>query len=194
MLNKLFSSKTRAKILTLFFTNPEKRFYQNELREKLRERLSVIQHELKRLEEIGLLQSDKEGNRRYYSLDKKNPLFPELRSIVLKTTAVGDILRKEFKRIGKIRLSFIYGSFASGQEYAKSDIDLMIIGQIDLRKLNNIISRLESKIGREINYSLYSVQDIQKRKKEKDDFILSVLKEKKIILVGDENDELFDFH
>jgi predicted nucleotidyltransferase len=83
--------------------------------------------------------------------------------------------------------TFIYGSFAKGEEREGSDIDLLIIGEVDEDKLIEEVGRLERKLQREINYAIYGKEDFNKKKKEGNFFILDILKEKKIFLIGDEN-------
>lgn len=185
MLEKLFTSKTRVKLLTLFLLNPETEIYVREIVRRVGENNNAVRRELKNLEEIGLLSSMKKGNLRYYTVNKKMSIFSELTNIILKTEAVGKILIENLIRLGKIRAAFIYGSFAEGSAGGKSDIDLFIIGRVNEGELIRNIDKLEKQLSREINYVLFTEEEVNERIKNKDPFITNVLKEKKVMLMGD---------
>lgn len=185
MLEKLFTSKTRVKLLTLFLLNPETEMYVREIVRRVDENNNAVRRELKNLEEIGLLSSMKKGNLRYYTVNKKMSIFSELTNIILKTEAVGKILTENLIRLGKIRAAFIYGSFAEGSAGGKSDIDLFIIGRVNEGELIRNIDKLEKQLSREINYVLFTEEEVNERIKNKDPFIINVLKEKKVMLMGD---------
>lgn len=124
----------------------------------------------------------------YLYLNTEHPLFEELKSIIAKTVGVEGSLRKSLSAIKRIKISFIYGSFASKSQKAASDIDIMIIGDPEISDLNEEIARLEKKLKREINITLYSLDEYKVKKKSKSGFILDLLKNPKIILTGKEDD------
>ena len=190
MLNSLYitKSKIRRDLLTLFFTNQSNKYYLRELQRLLGYSAGSIRRELLKFQEDNLFNIDKVANLVYYSLNTKHPLFKELKSIVSKTVGVEATLKKLLSKIKDINISFIYGSFASKREKAESDIDLMIVGDPDTSLLNEKISEFERKIKREINPTIYSLEEYKLRKKNKSGFILDLLKNKKIILIGNEND------
>jgi predicted nucleotidyltransferase len=185
MIEAIISSKTRVKLLTLFLLNSDKRFYVRELVRKTGENINSVRRELGRLEGIGLLTSYAEGNMRYYSVNKKMPIYEELKSIFLKTEGIGKVIKSNLSEIGKIKSAFIYGSFAKGEEHLSSDIDLMIIGDVDEKKLLLMIKKAEEKLSREINYTIFSKEEFMSRLKKKDPFISNVMDEEKIMLLGD---------
>ncbi len=187
-ITKIFKSKTRKALFRIYFTNPEKEYYLRELERILDIPVSMIRKELVNLEKSGIFKSRKKGNLLYYSLDKSYPLYNELRNIVFKTIGVSGFLEKKLKKIEGLKLAFIYGSFAKKEEKLTSDIDLFLIGNIDEDELIKIIEDSENSLKREINYSLYSKEDFQKKKKEKDPFISELLENSKIFLVGYENE------
>lgn len=187
MLHKLFSSKLRVDLLSLFFGRPDEEFYVREIEKLLQEDVGNISRELKNLEGIGLLMSRKKGNLKYYLLDRKFPLYDELRSIILKTRGAAGVLTTSLRGMGQIDFAFIYGSFAAGQETAKSDIDLMVIGDVSLEQLISRLKEPEMTLGREINASLYDIREIRKRLREKEPFIARVMKEPKTMLIGEED-------
>lgn len=184
----LTKSKLRKDLLRLYFTNPDKEYYLRELERMINFPVGNIRRELLKLESRGLFTFRRQGNLSYYSLNKKHPLFKVFKSVISKTIGVEGELRNTLSRVKGIKLAFIYGSFAKGAERIASDIDLFIIGHINEENLIKAISQAETALKREINYSLYSRKDFEKKKKEKDYFIKELIREPKIFLVGDENE------
>ena len=190
MLESLYIAKSniRRDLLTLFFTNHSQSYYLRELQRTLGYSAGSIRRELLRFQKDGLFNTEKVGNLLYYSLNIKHPLFKELKSIVSKTVGVEGSLKKMLSSIGKIKVAFIYGSFAAKKEKASSDIDLMIVGNPDNSDLNKKIAELENKLKREVNPTIYSLEEYKIKKKAKSGFILNLLKSPKILLIGHRDD------
>jgi len=167
--------------------NPTARFYARELARMVDEHYNAVWQELGSLEEIGLLLSEKDARVKYYSLNQGFPIYPELKSIILKTAGLGDLLRQELQNLGSVEEAFIYGSVAAGKEDAASDIDLMLIGEIDLLALAPVIAGLEERVGRSINYVVYSPEEFKERKDQRDPFLEEVLKGPIVMLIGRED-------
>lgn len=184
---RITKSKLREELLTLYFTTPNKKYYLRELERILNFSVGNIRRELIKLESTGLFLSENKGNLVYYYLNKSYPLFKELKSIIFKTSGAPKMLQNILNKFDGIDRAFIYGSFAKGKERESSDIDLLIIGEVNEDKLIEVISNVERKLQREINYSIYGKEDFKKKEKEGRPFILDILKEKKIFLIGDEN-------
>jgi len=187
-ISKIFRSKTRKELFRLYFTNPDQEYYLRELERLLHTPVSMIRKELMRLEGDGIFLSRKRGNTTCYLLDKSYPLFDELKSIVSKTIGVQGLLKEILRRTKGIEFAFIYGSFAKREETAKSDIDLFIVGKPDEARLLREINKLEGKLKREINYSIFKKEEYRQKVKEKDSFIMDLFKNPKIFLIGDSND------
>jgi len=181
-------SKLREELLALYFTNPDKKYYLRELERILKFSVGNIRRELIKLESTGLFLSESKGNLVYYYLNQSYPLFEELKSIIFKTSGAPKMLQNFLEKFNGISHAFIYGSFAKGEEKEDSDIDLLIIGEVNEDKLIEMISKLERKLQREINYAIYEKENFSKKKKEDNSFILDILKEKKIFLIGEENE------
>lgn len=98
------------------------------------------------------------------------------------------MLKESLKKIKGIEYAFIYGSFAKDEEKETSDIDLFIIGKVDEGKLIDEANKLEKKLQREISFTLYEKSDFEQKKKEGNPFILEVVKERKIFLIGDKSE------
>lgn len=188
MLQKLFSSRVRVEILSVFLMNPERELYVREVERLTGEDYKNVSMELRNLEEIGLLSSRNEGNLKYFSLNKGFVIYEELKSIFMKTKGAVGIIREAVSTKRHIDYAFIYGSFATGEERAESDIDVMVIGEISLEEVLRLIRGPEEKLSREINVSLYDLQEMRKRVKDRNPFIMEVLEGSKIMLVGDEDE------
>jgi predicted nucleotidyltransferase len=187
MLEKLFSSKVRVELLTLFLTHPGERYYTRQLERLLGRSPRALQQELHRLESIGLLRSQAEANVKYYTADPDFPLYPELQRIILKTTGVGDVLRYGLSNVEGVEWAFVYGSAAAGNEDRFSDIDIMVVGTLDLEALSQVVSRLENDLARPINYIMLSLPELIERLGRGDAFWHNVMASPKVFLVGDEN-------
>jgi predicted nucleotidyltransferase/predicted transcriptional regulator with HTH domain len=188
IINRLFSSKIRTKLLDAFLSLPKARFYIRELERKINEEAKNISRELKNLESIGLLTSETQGNQKYYSVNEDFFLYSELKGIIIKTTGVLGLLKEALTKLKGIEAAFIYGSYATGKETESSDVDLIIVGKPDLTELNEEINGLEDKLDREINYMCFDRKEYEKRIKTKDAFISEILAEEKILLQGSENE------
>ena len=144
---------------------------------------STVRQELRKLVRLDLVQSRRDSNRVYYRAKMENPLYPEIRNLVLKTSGLADALKSvlEDKRI---RVAFVFGSIARGDEKAGSDVDLMVIGQLGLRDLSRLLSGIEGKIGREVNPHVLNEEEFRKRVRAKDHFVSRVMESPKIFIIG----------
>ena len=136
MLDRLFTSKVRVRLLTLFTTRPTETFYIRQITRITGETYNNVRQELQNLAGIGVIVGERRANAIYYQANPEHFLFPELKRLILKTEAVGDVFRERLSKLGHIRAAFIYGSTAKGGEGSASDIDLMIIGEADLDALD----------------------------------------------------------
>ena len=180
-------TKNRAELLRLFLTNPDQSFYIQEIGRILGKKPGIFQRTLNNLEKEGILVSEYKANARYFKTNKNYPLYKELKSIVFKTVGVSGSLKEALKNVGGINFSFIYGSYAKAKENYLSDIDLVVIGNPNEDLLIKELDKLEDALSREINYKLYSLKDFKKEIKEKEPFLLEILTDKKIMLIGEEN-------
>ena len=189
MLEELFSSQARVAILRLFLLNPDDRFYVREVAARTNQPRRAVQRELPKLEAIGLLEHTIDGNRKYYRVNKDCPIFPELKSVFLKTVGLGDALREFLGQAeGAIHVAFIYGSYAKGEESTTSDIDLFVVGTITARELSAVLVTAKSELGREINPVMMTPEEFTAKVASRNHFVLSVLEEPKTFLVGNVED------
>ena len=123
----------------------------------------------------------------YYRAKTENPLYPEIRNLVLKTSGLADVLKSAL-RDQRIRIAFVFGSVASGEEKAGSDIDLMVIGNLGLRDLSRLLSGVTDKVGREINPHVLNENEFRRRIKSSDHFLSTIMREPKIFITGSKNE------
>ena len=185
----LFASPTMARLLTLFLTHAEQDYYQKELARMTGAGLYTVQRELARLERTGLVIRMPRGNRVYYRANRKHPVFEDLKRVILKTVGLGDALRAALAALtDRVRVAFIYGSFARGEETAESDIDVLLVGDLSLREASAVLGPVGRKLGREFNPAVYPPEEFQAKAAKGHRFITEVLKGEKIYLVGDEHE------
>ncbi|WP_345779939.1 nucleotidyltransferase domain-containing protein [Horticoccus luteus] len=146
-----------------------------------------VEEELEKLVRLELLITTKDGNRRYYIANQAHPLYPELRSIVLKTSGLVDLLA-EVLPPKKITAAFVFGSIAAKSERADSDVDLMIIGEITHRTLASAMRAAAGRIGREINPHFFTPAEFRRRLAAKDHFLGDVMAKSKLFIIGGENE------
>jgi len=185
-LERIFGSRLRAKVLGWIYMHTDERFFVRQLAGILNEDPTNLSRELTSLEKAGILISSREGNLKYFQANKNCSFYNELKGLILKTIGVVGELQSALQKIPRIKYAFIYGSYAKGEEKADSDVDLMVIGKLDLDMFDSLINDIEKEIGRTINYITYDYGEFSDKRKKKDGFIMDVLKDKKIMLVGDE--------
>lgn len=186
---KLFANPSLAETLGLFLLNPETEFCQSAIVKKTHHALVQVQRAVKTLEEIGLVSSERRGRMVYYKAIRSHPGFEDLKRLFLKTIVIGDCIRDAFGPMAeKIDWAFIYGSVASGQESADSDIDLFIIADLTLKELSKALGPLSRNLGRELNPILLKKEEFLKRVQNNDHFVAEIVNVSKIWLIGDEDE------
>lgn len=136
---------------------------------------------------LALLHTTKDGNRRYYEVNRGHALYPELRGIVLKTGGLRDVLAEALKG-AKAEFAFVFGSLAAGTETAESDVDVMIVGHASHRQMASALRAAGEKLSREINPHFFSADEFLSRAAAKDHFLGDVLAKPKLFILGDENE------
>ncbi len=180
----LLTTKLRKKLLTYSFTHPDEDYYVRELSSLIEEDPGNLSRELRTLEEEGLYISSVRGKLKLYSLNKKYPLFRELKKIIFKTEGVEGTLKELVTRFRGISLAFLYGSYAKDMDNKTSDIDLVAVGKFPENKFNREIRNLELKLSREINFTIYRREEFEKERRKEGGFLNLVLKGKIIVLKG----------
>ena len=189
MLDHLFGSRLRAKALGWLLTHPDERYFVRQFAGILGEDSTNLSRELGRLARLGILTCREEGRQKYYQVNHDSPVFEELRGLAVKTFAVADVVREALAPLTRrIRVAFVFGSFAEGRENAQSDIDLAIVGSTSLDRVSRLLRQAEDRLGREINVTIYPVAELQSKLEDGHHFVKSILKAKKILLIGGEDD------
>lgn len=188
LLDKLFGSKLRAKVLSWLFTHSDESFSVRQLATILKVDPTNLSRELSLLASIGILKYSRMGNLKQYRVDPEISFFSELKNLVLKTVGIAGRIKTSLSRINGLSLAFIYGSFAQGQEKADSDIDLFLVGNIELDELDKTLSDLERDLGRAVHYVVFDREELALKRRKRDGFVLDVLKGPKIWLLGEENE------
>ena len=188
ILAEILSSKVRADIFRLLFGTSIKELHMREIERRSGYAIGTIQTELKKLLRLDLVKKRKDGNRLYYRANRENPLYQDIRNLVLKTIGLVDILRNALREDSNINIAFVFGSIARQEETTGSDVDLMVIGKLGLRKLTGMLSGVPEQISREINPYVLTANEFVKRKIKRDHFITQVLKAPKIFIIGNENE------
>lgn len=180
-------SKVRQRVLGVLYGNPDRSFYANEIIKLARSGTGAVQRELAQLSQAGLVTVERIGRQKHYQANRSSPIFQELRSIVLKTTGLADVLRAVLEPLSdQIIAAFVYGSVAKDQDTSSSDIDLMVIS--DVLSYGDVFGALESaseKLGRTVNPTVYSRGEINKRIQEKNAFVTRVLAQDRIRVLGE---------
>jgi len=181
-------SRNKALLLRLFYSNPDREYFMQEIGRILNKKPGVFQRTLYDMEREGILASVYRANARYFRANKDYPLYEEYKSIIFKTVGITGSLREILEKARRIDFAFLYGSFAKGQENYLSDIDLVIIGSPDEMEIIRDFEKLEKNLSREINYRLFTSTEFVNGILQKDAFLLRILNEQKIMLVGEKNE------
>jgi DNA-binding transcriptional ArsR family regulator len=187
ILAKILCSRVRAEIFRILFGFTDKEMHLREINRKAGLSLETIRQDLNKLVKLDLVAARRDGNRLYYRANQEHPLYPEIHLLVLKTAGLVEVLRKVLGREG-IKVAFIFGSVASGQEKAASDVDLMVIGEVSLRTVTGWLAGVSLEIGREINPYVMKVSEFQRRREAKEHFLSQVLDSPRLFIIGKEND------
>lgn len=195
MIEQLFGSKTRVKLLQLFYSNPNRSFYVREITRKIDEQINSVRRELANLLSIGIIASDTTNNRLYYEVNQSYEYYEPLRAIfgggqpdgvgapaVTKTTdqTAPNAERDKIKTLGNVEVALYTGQFTRDES---SGIDALIVGDVNQHALQKFISELEAQEGKEIRYTVMPAQEFNYRRQIKDRFISTVLASKKQVLI-----------
>lgn len=184
-IDKLFGSRTRVLILSKLVMNANRSLYIRQLSKEIGLTFSVVYKEIENLKDLGLVTEERKGKLRLFTINKNSVIYDELRKLLLKTTALGQQLKSSLPELKKAKYALIYGSIARGEELQTSDIDLLVIGDIAEENLMAGIRKVEEKIGREINYILWSEREFEIRAKAKHHLLTEIADNSIIGLVGD---------
>ncbi|MFZ4437201.1 MAG: toxin-antitoxin system toxin subunit [Syntrophales bacterium] len=188
-LAEILSSKIRAEIFRILFgVAKDTALHMREIERRTGFAIGTVQKELQKLQRLDIITRDKDGNRVYYRANIAHPLYPDIRSLVLKTSGLADVIKNALTNEPGIKVAFVFGSFGRQEENAASDVDLMLIGSIGLRRLTGLLMDVSGRIGREINPHALTEKEFAKRRSEQDHFLKQVIESPKVFIIGTENE------
>ena len=200
MIEQLFGSKTRVKLLRLFYGNPNRSFYVREITRKIDEQINSVRRELANLLSIGIIVSDNTNHRLYYEVNQKYDYYAALLAIfgdgsskrvplsakAEKQNASSELTRVvanndvALKSLGNLEVVFYTGQFTRDE---RSGIDMLIVGEVNRNALQKYIAELEAKEGKDIRFVLMPVSEFEYRRQIRDRFITTALESKKQVIV-----------
>ncbi|UCH44066.1 MAG: winged helix-turn-helix transcriptional regulator [Nitrospiraceae bacterium] len=179
MLDKLFTSGIRADIMSLLFNNPDEKFYVREIARLVNKNPSGVKKELDKLHTMDLVVSEREGNLKYFTVNRNSPLFPELKGLIAKTLGIPGALKSVLKA-SEAKTAFIYGPYVRNPNVPK--LDLFVV--TDSNHLKKSLSDIEKRFGREISFTVMQPTEYRSRKKTGDRKLKKLINAKKILLLG----------
>jgi hypothetical protein len=188
-LQDLFVSKVRVKVIQVFLSQPQEIFYVRQLVRLTDEEINAVRRELARMESRGMVKKEPRGNRLYYFFRKDYSYYQDLISLVAKTIGLGAEIIKHKNKLGNIKFAMLAGRFARHMpRKSDEDIDLLLIGNVNLPELNKLVRRAESQREKEINYAPMAVDEFEFRKSRRDPFLQKILASGRVMLIGDEEE------
>ena len=204
MLEQLFGSKTRVKLLRIFLNNPSQPYYLRELARHLKTQLNSVRREVNNLEKIGIIKSvkladeekaktgagkkKKGGSKKYFLTDTDFILYPELKALLLKAQL---LLERNFvsriEKMSNLKLFILSGIFVGLEGFAT---DILLVGSINRKKLSSIVKAFQKELNHDVNYTVMTLQEFNYRKDITDRFLYDILEGRKIVIV----DKILDYY
>ncbi len=198
MVEQLFGSKTRVKLLRLFYSNPNRSFYVREITRKIEEQINSVRRELANLLNIGIITSDTSNNKVYYEVNQKYEYYAPLQDIfgdtkqrrkvtkaAIKTegepvTIETDEEKSDLRALGNVEVACFLGQFTRDET---SGVDILIVGNVNHNAVSKYVTELERQEGKDLRYTVFTLDEFRYRMQIKDRFISNVLRSKKQVLV-----------
>ncbi|MGO9269129.1 MAG: nucleotidyltransferase domain-containing protein [Terriglobia bacterium] len=188
-LSSTLFGRTRRAVLGLLFTHADQAFYLRELARRVGAGLGAVDREVNRLASAGIISRTVQGRQVYYQANSKCPVFAEIKSLMIKTSGVAEVLQAALAPLaGRIRVAFMYGSFARDEQQRASDLDVMVVGAPTFGEVVAALNLAQETLGREINPTVYPVAEFCSKLAAQHHFVKTVLKERKIFLIGDQRE------
>lgn len=187
MIEQLFGSKTRVKLLQLFFSNPNRSFYVREITRKIDEQINSVRRELANLLSIGIISSDTNNNRLYYEVDQTYQYYGPLAAIFGTGTMIAksdapsaEAEAQTLKALGNVDLALLTGQLTRDE---RSGIDALLVGDLNQAQVTKYIAELEAKESKELRYTVMTNDEFRYRQEVNDRFLTLVLGSKKQVLI-----------
>jgi predicted nucleotidyltransferase len=180
---------TRSALLAMLYGHADQSFYLRQLVRAVGTGHGALQRELKHLTDMGLIVRTVQGNQVLYRANSQSPIFSEIKSLISKTVGIRDVIRSALASLGsEIQIAFVYGSVARQRERASSDVDLMVVGNAPFSDVVSALGPAQKALGREINPTVFPVSEFRSKLAAGNHFLRSVMKEKRLIVLGNENE------
>jgi len=189
-MEELIVSKVRVKLLQLFLTSEEPLLHVREIVRRTGEEINAVRRELLRMEKFGMVVSEWRANRRLYHFRRDFVFYSQLLGLVAKSTGLGGAIIKNRGKLGRIKYAMIAVRYLRNQPSGAEDVDLLVVGQIVLPELQALVADEQAKRENEINYSFMDESEFNFRVKRRDPFILRVLTQARVMIIGDEEEML----
>jgi predicted transcriptional regulator len=183
MLEQLFGSRTRVKVLALLLNNSTRAYFVREITRKVEEQINSVRRELQNLKAVGLVTSYAKNGKIYFQANTKSDIFPDLKKIfskVAEDTVFEKQLAEKLKGIGSVQFAALMGYFVQD---ASSPIDLFLVGNVDKAKMKPLIKELSEEIGHEVNFTLMSPDEYQERSVLFDRFLTEIMSSSRIVVI-----------
>jgi uncharacterized protein len=188
-LGNLLFGQTRGRILALLYGIPDHSYFVRQISRQIGTSVGSVQRELEALTAVGLIGRSTIGRQVFYQANRNHPAYGEVKSLVAKTNGIFYLLSSALAPLAeRISFAFVYGSIARGDDNTGSDVDLMIVGDVTLDEILQQLTTLERDLGRPVNPTVYSSQEFSAKLQEGNHFLNSVLRGKKVLLIGEENE------
>lgn len=188
-LAEVLFSKNRRAVLSLLYGHPDQTFYLRQIVRVSGGGHGAIQRELKILSDVGILRRTVRDKQVYFQAHPDCPVFEELKSLIIKTAGVADVLKAALTVLGeRVQAAFIFGSVARGQQKELSDVDLLVVGTTTFRNLVAALADAQTTLRREINPTLYTPEEFRTKLASRNHFLRAVLASNKLFLIGDERE------
>ncbi len=199
MIEQLFGSKTRVKLLQLFYSNPNRSFYVREITRQIDEQINSVRRELANLLSIGIVSSDNTNNKLYYEVNQKYDYYDQLSDIfgtksvkkrqstkpAIELEAPQAVMQNDtLKHIGNVELALYTGQFTRDES---SGVDMLIVGDVNQTQIHKFVDDLEQREGKEIRYVIMSLDDYKYREQIKDKFVANIKSCKKQVITDKHN-------
>jgi DNA-binding transcriptional ArsR family regulator len=180
-------SKVRVKMVHLFFRNPNEIYYVRQITREIDEEINAVRRELERMTSVGMLRSEKRGNRLYYSLNMQYDFYPELLRLAVKSSGLGKAIKLKRKELGSVRFVMFSTKFAQHKNRGNDEVDMLLVGEIKNQELEPLVKVEEKLRNHEINYTIMTSEEFDFRKARRDPFVNEILTGGRIMIIGDED-------
>lgn len=186
--NQGLFGRTRAAVLAVLYGHADQSFYLRQIVRAVGAGHGAVQRELHRLADMRLVLRTNQGNQVLYRANSQSPIFFEIKGLITKTIGIHDVIRSSLAPLApEIQVAFVYGSVARQQERASSDVDLMVLGNTEFSEVVSALGPAQKTLGREINPTVFAVAEFRSKLASGNHFLRSVMKEKKLFVLGTEN-------